>query len=145
MPKELKNISENQKARNDTFASVVRSFGEVNNRFHTLAAESVGRAVEIQSHIISKAYETYISEISKLGRMFFDGYGNLTTRPLELSHANLNERKARDKHQDALAEAKVSQKPARQRTAAQSVATKGKTGTVSKRRSGAKRSARAKR
>ena len=38
--------------------------------FQALAAESVGRAVEIQSQFFGKAYDSYISEISKLGRTF---------------------------------------------------------------------------
>ena len=73
MRRELKNIAEYKKPSNDAFASVVRSFGEANNRFQALAANSVGRAVEIQSQFVGKAYDTYISEISKLGRMFFVG------------------------------------------------------------------------
>jgi hypothetical protein len=81
MRKELKNIAEYKKPSNDAFASVARSFGEANNRFQALAVESVGRGVEIQSQFIAKAYDTYISEISKLGRMFFVGYRTFTPRP----------------------------------------------------------------
>ena len=80
MRRELKNIAEYKKPSNDAFASVVRSFGEANNRFQALAANSVGRAVEIQSQFVGKAYDTYISEISKLGRMFFVGYYCSPTR-----------------------------------------------------------------
>ena len=65
MRKELKSIAEYRKPGNDAFASVTRSFGEANNRFQALAVESVGRAVEIQSQFVAKAYDTYISEISK--------------------------------------------------------------------------------
>ena len=68
MRKELKNIAEYKKRSNDAFASVARSFGEANNRFQALAVESLGRAVRI-----SLSTCTYISEISKLGRMFFVG------------------------------------------------------------------------
>ena len=67
------NIAEYNKPSNDAFASVVRSFGETNSRFQTLAVESVGRAVEIQSRFVGKVYDTYISDISKLGRIFFVG------------------------------------------------------------------------
>jgi hypothetical protein len=144
MPKDLRKIAEYKKPTDDTFASVVRSFGEINNRFQALAVESVGRAVEIQSQIVSKAYETYISEISKLGRMFFAGYSTFTARPQELPYANLNEKKAADKQQDRQAGATVNTKAASQRTAAQSVATKRKTGTVAKDRSRSKKSAKAK-
>jgi hypothetical protein len=82
MRRELKNIAEYKKPSNDAFASVVRSFGDANSRFQALAVESVGRAVEIQSEFVSKAYDNYISEISKLGRMFFVGYRTFTARPL---------------------------------------------------------------
>src|SRR6476659_10577188 len=134
MRRELKNIAEYKKPSNDAFASVVRSFGEANSRFQALAVESVGRAVEIQSQFVGKAYDTYISEISKLGRMFFVGYRTYTARPHELPHANLNE-KAADRPQAPLAEANVNP-PARRRTAAQSMTTKRKAGTVAKSQSG---------
>ena len=55
MRRELKNSAEYKKPSNDAFASVVRSFGEANNRFQALAANSVGRAVEIQSQFVGKA------------------------------------------------------------------------------------------
>ena len=141
MRRELKNIAEYQKPSNDAFASVVHSFSEANSRFQALAVESVRRAVEIQSQFVGKAYGTYISEISKLGRMFFVGYRTLTARPQELPYTNLNEKKASDRRQAPLAEAKVNADPARRRTAAQSMTTKRKTGTVAKSPSGSKRKA----
>ena len=143
MRKELKNIAEYRKPSNDAFA-VVRSFGEANNRLKALAVESVGRAVEIQSQFVAKAYDTYFSEVSKLGRMFFVGYSMFTARSRELPHANLNEKKAMDSQQSAWAEAKVNAEPARQRTAAQSMPTKRKTGTVAKSQSSSNRSSKAK-
>jgi hypothetical protein len=145
MRKELKNIAGHTKPSNDAFASVARSFGEANNRFKTLAIESVGRAGEIPSQFVANAYDTYISEISKFGRVFFVGYRTFTPRPQWLPHANLNEKKAVDSQQRASAEAKVNAEPARRRTAAQSIPTKRKTGTVAKSQSGSKRSAKAKR
>jgi hypothetical protein len=144
MRRELKNIAEYQKPSNDAFA-VVHSFGEANNRLKALAVEAVGRAVEIQSQFVAKAYDTYISEISKLGRMFFVGYRTFTPRPQSLPHANLNEKKAVDSQQCASAEAKVHAEPARRRTAAQSMPTKRKTGTVAKSQSSSNRSSKAKR
>jgi hypothetical protein len=144
MRRELKNIAEYRKPSNDAFA-VVRSFGEANNRLKALAVESVGRAVEIQSQFVAKAYDTYFSEISKLGRMFFVGYSTFTPRPQSLPHANLNEKKATDSQQRASAEAKVYAEPARRRTAAQSMASKRKTGTVAKSQSRSNRSSKAKR
>ena len=143
MRKELKNITEYRKPSNDAFASVARSFGEANNRFKALAIESVGRAVEIQSQLVANAYAIYISEISKFGRMFFVGYRTFTPRPQSLPHANLNEKKAVDGQQSAWAEVKVNAKPARPRTAAQSMPTKRKTGTVAKSQSGSKKIGRA--
>src|SRR6476661_10092450 len=118
MRKELKNIAEAEyeKPSNHAFASVARSFGEANNRFKALAIESVGRAVEIQSQFVANAYDTYISEISKFGRIFFVGYRTFTPRPQSLPHANLNEKKAVDSQQSASAEAKVNAEPARRRT-----------------------------
>jgi hypothetical protein len=143
MRRELKDSTENNKPRSDAFASVVRSFGEANSRFQALAVESVGRAVEIQSQFVGKAYDIYISELSKLGRMFVVGYRTFTARSQALPYANLNETAIRQ--QGALAEAKVNPDPARPRTAAQSMITKRKTGTVGKSQSGSKRSSKAKR
>src|SRR6478672_1064389 len=144
MRRELKNSAEYKKPSNDAFASVVRSFGEANNRFQALAANSVGRAVEIQSQFVGKAYDTYISEISKLGRMFFVGYRTFTARPQEQRYANINAKQAADRPQASLAEARVNPDTARRRTAAQSMTTKRKAGTVAKNQSG-KRSTKAKR
>jgi hypothetical protein len=145
MRKELNNIAEHKKPSNDAFASIARPFGEANNRFRALTVESVGRAVEIQSQFLAKAYDAYISEISKLGTMFFVGYSAFTPRPQLLAYANLNEKIAADSRQRASAEAKVNAEPARRRTAAQSMPTKRKTGTVAKSQSGSKRLAKAKR
>jgi hypothetical protein len=145
MRRDLKTIAEYKMPSNDAFVSVARSFGEANNRFQALAVESVGRAVEIQSQFVAKACDTYISEISKFGRMFFVGYRTFTPRPQSLPYANLNEKKAMDSRQRASAEAKVHAEPARRRTAAQSMPTKRETGTVAKSQSGSKRSSKAKR
>ena len=93
MRKDLKNIAEYKKPSNDAFASVARSFGEANNRLKALALESVGRAVEIQSEFVAKAYHTYFSEISKLGRMFFVGYSTFTPPPQSIPYPNLNKKK----------------------------------------------------
>jgi hypothetical protein len=71
MRRGLKDIAE--KSSNNAFKSVVRSFSDANNHFHALAAESLGHAFKIQSEILSKTCETYISEISRVGRMFFAG------------------------------------------------------------------------
>src|SRR6476661_2832585 len=101
MRKELKNIAEPTKP--DAFASVARSFGEANNRFKALAMESVRRAVEIQSQFVANAYDTYISEISKFGRMFYVGYRTFTPRPQSLPYPDLDEKRAVDSQQSASA------------------------------------------
>src|SRR6478752_2367782 len=106
MRRELENIAESKKPSNDAFASIVRSFREANSRFQALAVESVGRAVEIQSQFCGKANDTYISEISKLGRTFIE-YRAFADRPHDLPYANLNEKKPADRQQPAPAEAKV--------------------------------------
>jgi hypothetical protein len=127
---ELKNIAQYRKPSGDAFALVVRSFGEANSRLQALAIESVGRAVEIQSQFVRKAYDTYISEVSKLGRTFF-----VFARP---QAANLNEKR--------LPIGQVSD-PTRPRIAAQSMSTERKTGTVATRKNqpGSKSSTKAKR
>jgi hypothetical protein len=122
--------------------AVVRSFSEANNHFHALAAESFGHAFKIQSEILSKTCESYISEISRVGRMFFAGYTTSTARP-ELPHARLN-KKIADTRQGS-AQAKVNPKPERRRIAAQSMNSKRKIGSVATRQSSSKRSVKAKR
>ena len=145
MRKELKNIAGPTKPSNDAFASVARSVGEANYRFKALAIESVGRAVEIQSQFVAKAYDTYFSEISKFGRIFFVGYRTFTPRPQSLPYPDLDEKRAVDSQQSASAEAKVNAEPTRRRTAAQSMPTKRKTGTLAKGQSSSNRSSKAKR
>src|SRR5262245_56456762 len=64
----------------------MRSFNELNRSLQGIAEEmteaskrSVGRAIEIQAQLAKKAYEAYISEVSKLGKMYL-GYGSLMAR-----------------------------------------------------------------
>jgi hypothetical protein len=130
MRRDPRNINEYRKASSDTFASVVRSFGELNRSLQGIAEEmtetsknAVGRVIEIQAELAKKAYETYLSEVSKLGRMYLAG--SMFVAPAEtLPSLGLTKE----------ASAKV------QRTAAHRVSTKRKTGNVAKRRSGSKRS-----
>jgi hypothetical protein len=125
---DLKNIAQYRKPNGDAFASVVHSFGEANSRLQALAIESVRRAVEIQSQFVGKAYDTYISEVSKLGRTFF-----VFAQP---QAANLNEKRL-----------PIGPVGARRRIAAQSMSTERKRGPVTKRKSqsDSKRSMKAKR
>jgi hypothetical protein len=79
MSRELQTIGEEyRKASNDSFVSVVRSVGDINKSLLGIASEmtehskrSVGRALEMQAQLAKKTYETYISEITKLGQMVF--------------------------------------------------------------------------
>jgi hypothetical protein len=134
MRKAPDNIAEHKKSRTESFASIARSFGEANNRYQTLAAESFGRAVEIQSQFVGEAYESYIAQMSKIGRMFFIPLPQVRTA------ANLNKGKTADSHR---AKPKVNSKPRRRAAAAQSITTSRKTGTIARQMS--KRPAKTKR
>ena|SRR5215831_864413 len=86
MRKVSKNTAEYKKP-GTRFGSVARSFVDANSRYQALAVESVGRAVEIQSQFIGKAYESYVAEASKIGRMFFAGYNAFIPSPRALPPA----------------------------------------------------------
>ena len=97
MAKELKDIGdEYRKASQDSFASVVRSVGEIQRGFQGIASEmteqskrSVGQALELQTRIAKKAYDAYVSEVAKLGQMMFSGYQSFLNRTEEqLPNAN---------------------------------------------------------
>jgi phasin family protein len=94
MPEELKNFGEEyQRLSKEGFAAATRSFGEMNKGFQTLAAEmtdyskrtfddvfraweqllsakSVEQVIDIQSQYAKRAYDTHMSEMSKLGEMY---------------------------------------------------------------------------
>jgi hypothetical protein len=94
MPEELKNVGEEyQRLSKEGFDAATRSFGEMNKGFQALAAEmtnyskrtfddvvraweqlltakSVEQMIEIQSQYAKKAYDTHMSEMSKLGEMY---------------------------------------------------------------------------
>lgn len=88
-------FEEIQKLGKDNFDVAVKSFGELNKNFQAIAAEvtdyskrafedgtatfeklagakSVEQAVEIQTAYAKKAYEDYVSQVSKLGEMYVD-------------------------------------------------------------------------
>jgi vacuolar-type H+-ATPase subunit B/Vma2 len=84
----------------NTFALVARSFGELNRSLQGIAEEiaetskkSVGRAIEIQAQLAKKAYETYISEPLKLGKMFLSGYSMLVRTQRTAAHRVSTKRK----------------------------------------------------
>jgi hypothetical protein len=91
MAKELKDIGdEYRKASRDSFASVVRSVGEIQRGFQGIASEmteqskrSVGQTLELQTRIAKKAYDSYVSEVAKLGQMMFSGYQTFLNRTEE--------------------------------------------------------------
>ena len=94
MPEDLRNVGEEyQKMSKDGFDAAVRSFAEVNKSFQVLTAQmtdyskktfedgfraweqmigakSVGQMIEIQSQFAKRAYDSYLSEMSKLGEMY---------------------------------------------------------------------------
>ena len=104
MSRELQAIGEEyRKDSNDSFVSVVRSAGEINKSLLGIASEmtehskrSVGRAFEMQAQLAKKAYETYISEITKLGQMVFAPW--FSARAAErLPDSSLSEERASSK------------------------------------------------
>jgi hypothetical protein len=134
MSRELKTIGEDyRKASNDSFVSVVRSAVEINKTLLGIAFEmtehskrSVGRAFEIQAQLAKKAYETYISEITKLGQMVF--------APWFLARA------AERLPDSSLSEERAGSKGGAHRTAAHTIATTRKTGIEKRRRPSSKKS-----
>jgi hypothetical protein len=94
MPEELKNIGEEyQRLSGEGLDAATRSFGEMNKGFQALAAEmtdyskrtfddvfraweqllsakSVDQMTDIQAQYARKAFDSYMSEISKHGEMY---------------------------------------------------------------------------
>ena len=94
MPEQLSSIGEEyQRLSKDGFDAAVRSFAEVNKGLQVLTSEmtdyskkafedgcrafeqlagakSVGQMIEIQSQFAKRAYDNYMSELSKLGDMY---------------------------------------------------------------------------
>jgi hypothetical protein len=91
MAKKLKEIGdEYRRATRNSFAEVVRSAGDIQKGFQGIASEmteqskrSVGRALDLQTRIAKRAYDTYASEVAKLGQMMFSGYQSFLTRTEE--------------------------------------------------------------
>jgi hypothetical protein len=130
MSRELKSVGEEyRRASNDSFVTVLRSVGELHKALQGIASEltehsrrSVGRAFEIQAQLGKRAYDTYVSQLTKFSKTIFAGYGMFLSRAEEqLSEA------IRPHH---------TPRAAAQRTAAHSVTTTRKTGAAKWRRSG---------
>ena len=60
MPREIQKVEDYRKASNESFASVVRSFSEVNRSLTEFSKTSFSRAVEMQAQLAKKAYESYL-------------------------------------------------------------------------------------
>jgi hypothetical protein len=106
MPEELRNIGEEyQKLSKNGLDTVIRSFAEANKGFQALTAEmtdyskkafedsfraweqmvrakSVGQMIEIQSQYAKEAFDTHMSEVSKLGEMYL-GIARNAIKPVE--------------------------------------------------------------
>ena len=131
MAKELKNIGdEYRKASQDSFASVVRSVGEIQRSFQGIASEmteqskrSLGQALD-QARIAKKAYDTYVSELTKLGQMIFSGYQTFLNRA-----------------EEQLPNVPEASRSGAQRTAAHRVTSSRRTGAASRPKSSQKRRA----
>jgi hypothetical protein len=116
-----------RKASNDSFVSVVRWVGEITKSLLGIASEMTEqRAFEMQAQLAKKAYETDISEITKLGQMVF--------APWFLARA------AERLPDSSLSEERAGSKSGSPRTAAHRVATTRKTGIAKLRRPSSKKS-----
>ena len=103
----VKGFEEFQKVGKGGFEAAVRSFGEMNKGFQAIAAEftdyskkafedstrafeqlagakSVEQAIEIQSQYAKKAYETYMTEMSKISEMYV-GLAKDAYKPVEVA------------------------------------------------------------
>ena len=80
MPRETKKVENYREASNESFASVFRSFSEINRSVIEFSKSSFNRAIEMQAQLAKKAYDSYISEASKLGQMFLSSYGRFVFR-----------------------------------------------------------------
>lgn len=95
METEMKGYEEFQKTGQENFDAAVKSLGEVNKGVQAIAGEvtdytkkaiedgtaafekligvkSVEQAIEIQTEYAKKAYDDYVSQVTKLGEMYVD-------------------------------------------------------------------------
>jgi hypothetical protein len=136
MRKEARNIGEEyRKASMESFALVARSLSEVNKGLQKVASEmteysksSVDTVIDLQAQLAKNAYDTYVSQVSNLGRMILVGYGALITRTEELPQVSLIQEGGASRSQAAA-----------QRTAAHSIPAKRKTDKARRRRPGGRR------
>lgn len=92
---EMKSYEEFQKAGQENFDVAVKSFGEVNKGVQAIAGEvtdytkksiedgteafekllgvkSIDQAIDVQTTYAKKAYDNYVSQVTKLGEMYAD-------------------------------------------------------------------------
>jgi hypothetical protein len=145
MAKEFQKLSgDYRRAGNESFSSMVRSAGDVRKGLQGISSEwaefskkSVGQAIDMQAQLAKKAFDTYISELSKFSQMGLVGYDRFLARAEDSPKASSNEAAAVSTRRT-----KRKSRPTRsgQRTAAQTAATHRKMGAAE--RSGAKKSKR---
>src|SRR5215471_15218279 len=95
-----------------------RSFQGIASEMTEQSKRSVGQAIELQARIAKKSYDTYVSELTKLGQMIFSGYQTFLTRAEEQS-----------------SNAGLAFRSGAQRTAAHSMTSSRKTGAATRRNS----------
>lgn len=106
----MKNYEEFQKTGQANFDTAVKNFGEVNKSMQAIAGEvtgytkkaiedgtavfeqlvgvkSVEQAIEVQTAYGKKAYDDYVSQVSKLGEMYAD-LAKDVYKPVEAALAN---------------------------------------------------------
>ena len=131
----MKDSPKNSAPVDESLGALARSINEAANRFQSLALESVRRAVEIQFEVIGKAFDTYISQMSKMGRAPFAMSPIFGGRQQGQSDTPQQTRHAQEQPpslEEALDRGR--------RVVAQSLTTKRKTGTVAKGQSASQRS-----
>jgi hypothetical protein len=139
MANEFQKVSgDYRKAGNESFGSMVRSVGEVSKGLQAISEEvaqfsknSVNRAIEMQAQLAKKAFEAWISELSKLSQMGFVGYDKLVARAEDIPRRLGNDERRGGTHRgQATGRKRTSASRNVQSTAAQRAATHKKVGTA---------------
>ena len=129
MRRDPKNSDDFRKSNMESLGAVYRSFNQLNQSLTKFSTNAFNRTIETQAELAKKAYESYISEASRLGQMFLTGSGRFVV-PEEGAL-------------DVTTNFASSSKAAPQRTAAQRMTNQRKSGAA-KRPSSGKRSKKAK-
>ena len=70
-----KNSDDFRKSNMESLGAVYRSFNQLNQSLTKFSTNAFNRTIETQAELAKKAYESYISEASRLGQMFLTGSG----------------------------------------------------------------------